>query len=95
MKRQLLVRPAAERELLRMGNPDASRIIHSLETLADGGRGDVRALKGAFKGQFRLRVGKWRVFFRFDAPDVLTVLGIDNRGEAHQAQGIQASWLTF
>lgn len=34
-------------------------------------------------GQLRLRVGKWRIFFRTETPDVIRVIGIDNRGEAY------------
>jgi hypothetical protein len=31
----------------------------------------------------RLRVGKWRIFFFLESPDIIEVLGIDNRGEAY------------
>jgi hypothetical protein len=54
-----------------------------LEALADSGRGDVKALRGALKGQYCLRVGKWRVFFRPDGPDGIIVIDIDNRGQAY------------
>jgi mRNA-degrading endonuclease RelE of RelBE toxin-antitoxin system len=42
----------------------------------------VKSLKDR-PGEFRLRVGKWRIFFFLDPPDVVRVIGIDNRGEAY------------
>ena len=50
---------------------------------AADGRGDVKALKGAMKGRYRLRVGKWRVFFSLAQPDHVVVIDIDNRGQAY------------
>ncbi len=47
MKRLLVYKPAAQRELGRMDRSDAERIVHGLEAFAATGRGDVRALKGA------------------------------------------------
>ena len=58
MKRLLVYRPAAQRELNRMDHSDAGRIISALERFAAAGLGDVKALKGALKGRYRLRVGK-------------------------------------
>jgi mRNA-degrading endonuclease RelE of RelBE toxin-antitoxin system len=68
VKRRLVYKPAAQRELSRVDRSDAERIIHSPEVLAAAGHGDVKALKDALKGRYRLRVGKWRVFFSFDQP---------------------------
>jgi hypothetical protein len=34
-------------------------------------------------GLFRLRIGKWRVFFDRDTPDTARIHGIDNRGQAY------------
>ena len=82
MKRGLVYRPAAQKALKRLDQLDAARVVQSLEHFALVGRGDVKALKGEFKGQYRLRVGKLRVFFRFEEPNVV-VLDIDNRGESY------------
>lgn len=59
MKRLLVYRPAAQRELAHMDRSDAMRIIQALEAFAADGRGDVKALKAALKGRYRLRTGKW------------------------------------
>ena len=88
MKRLLIYRPAARRELDRMDRGEASRIIRALELFAADGRGDVTALKGALKGRYRLRVGKWRAFFRIEQPDVnriesVVVEDVDNRGQTY------------
>jgi mRNA interferase RelE/StbE len=83
VKRLLVYKPVAQRELARMERSDARRIIAALEAFAATGRGDVKALKGALKGRYRLRIGKWRVFFSLDQPGSAVVTGVDNRGEAY------------
>jgi mRNA-degrading endonuclease RelE of RelBE toxin-antitoxin system len=62
---------------------DAERIIHALEAFAASGLGDIKALKGALKGRYRLRVGKWRIFFSLDQPGSVVVIDVDNRGQAY------------
>jgi mRNA-degrading endonuclease RelE of RelBE toxin-antitoxin system len=57
VKRLLVYKPAAQRELARMDRSEAIRIIHALEAFAADGRGDIKALKGPLKGRYRLRVG--------------------------------------
>ena len=83
MKRPLVYKPSAQRELDGMDRSDAERIIRALEAFAASSRGDVKALKGAMKGRYRLRVGKWRVFFSLDQADTIVVTGVDNRGQAY------------
>jgi hypothetical protein len=43
VKRLLVYKPGAQRELSRMDRSDAERIIHSLEVLAAASHGDVKA----------------------------------------------------
>ena len=83
MKRRLVYRPAAQRELHHMDRSDAQRITQALEGFAATGLGDVKALKGALKGRYRLRVGKWRIFFSLDQPGSIVVTDVDNRGQAY------------
>ena len=66
-----------------MDRADAKRIIHALEAFTVDGRGDVKALKGALKGRYRLRIGKWRAFFCLDQPGNVVVTDVDNRGQAY------------
>jgi mRNA interferase RelE/StbE len=83
VKRLLVYKPAAQRELSRMDRSDAERVVRALEGFAATGLGDVKALKGALKGRYRLRVGKWRVFFSLDQPGSIMVIDVDNRGQAY------------
>lgn len=83
MKRPLVYKPAAQRELAHMDRSDAQRIMQALEAFAATGRGDVKALKGALKGRYRLRIGKWRAFFSLDESGNVVVTDVDNRGQAY------------
>jgi mRNA interferase RelE/StbE len=83
VKRLLVYKPAAQRELAHMDRSDAKRIIHALEAFAADGHGDVKGLKGALKGRYRLRIGKWRVVFSLDQPGNVVVTDVDNRGQAY------------
>ena len=74
MKRLLVYRPAAQRTLARMDPTEAQRIIRALEVFITIGHGDIKALKGPLKGRYRLRVGKWRVFFVLELPDNVVVI---------------------
>lgn len=66
-----------------MDRSDAQRILRALDGFAATGLGDVKALKGALKGRYRLRVGKWRIFFSLDEPGTIMVTDVDNRGQAY------------
>lgn len=79
---RVVFRPSAVRDFSRLDRILQARIDAALTRYATTGHGDVKALQGRI-GEFRLRVGKWRVFFALGAPDVIQVLGIDNRGEAY------------
>ena len=83
MIRRVVFRPAAVRDFERLDRTVQIRIDAALTRYATTGHGDVKALKGR-QGEFRLRVGKWRVFFVLEAPDWVKILGIDNRGQAYQ-----------
>jgi mRNA-degrading endonuclease RelE of RelBE toxin-antitoxin system len=58
------------------------RILLALTRYGESGEGDVKRLTDR-QGLCRLRVGKWRVFIDFDAPDKARIHGIDNRGQAY------------
>ena len=82
MIRRVLFRPAAVRDLGHLDRGVQARIDAALVRYAMTGHGDVKSLKNR-PGELRLRVGQWRVFFSLEPPDVVRVLGIDNRGEAY------------
>ena len=58
------------------------RILTSLTRYGETGEGDAKMLIDRER-IYRLRVGKWRVFFDLDSPDVIRIHGIDNRGQAY------------
>lgn len=66
-----------------MDRSDAQRIIRAREGFAATGFGDVKSLKGALKGRYRLRVGKSRIFFSLDQPGSIVVTDVDNRGQVY------------
>ena len=67
-----------------LGCPVAVRIVEALERLATTGQGDVQRLRGT-TDEWRLRVGDWRVRFRYDtAADTIEVLHILPRGESYR-----------
>ena len=82
MKRALRYEGRIRKDLKRLDVQTQSRILSALERLAATGDGDVRPLRGEFAGSYRLRVGKWRVFFLLQGPDIVAY-HIDNRGEAY------------
>ena len=57
------------------------RILLALTRYGETGEGDVKMLTDR-AGLYRLRAGKWRVFFDVEA-DVIRIRGIDNRGQAY------------
>ena len=52
------------------------RILHALTRYGDTGEGDVKMLTDR-DGLYRLRVGKWRVFFDLDEPGAVRIHRID------------------
>ena len=81
MKR-FLWEPAARADLRRLDRENAMRILLALTRYGENGEGDVKRLTDR-EGLYRLRVGKWRVFFQPEPEDTIRVFGIDNRGQAY------------
>ena len=83
------VKPTAEKRLLKLDKSTRRRILQALRDLEAAEQPlrhpQVRALTGELRGDFRLRVGDWRVLL---APDVerkmLFVYAIVPRGEAYR-----------
>jgi mRNA interferase RelE/StbE len=74
-------KPAAH-DLKRLDPEQASRIRAAVARLAATGQGDVRRLQGRDR-EWRLRVGSWRVRFRYAAKTII-VLRVLPRGKAYQ-----------
>ncbi len=80
MPAAVALRPAAAKALRRLSRPDRERILAAIERLPAG---DVRSLTGR-PGQYRLRVGDWRVLFELVDRDMIAVYRIGARGSAYQ-----------
>jgi mRNA interferase RelE/StbE len=59
---ELLWNERALDDLARQPRPMVDRVVRAMERYVATGHGDVRLLQGA-GGEFRLRVGDWRVRF--------------------------------
>lgn len=76
---------AAIRDLKRLDRPVRERVVVALERLVAAHTvADIRALTGA-PGEFRLRVGDWRVRYELDTEhEQLLVLRVLPRGRAYR-----------
>ena len=74
----------ALKDLRRLDKPLTTRIVTSVNTFAEEGRGDVKKLMDA-GGEYRLRIGDWRIRFTIDdGVKVLSVIRVLPRGEAYK-----------
>jgi len=80
--KSFLWEPAARADLRKVERETAMRILLTLARFGNTGEGDVKPLTDR-DGLYRLRVGKWRIFFDLDLPDTVRIHGIDNRGQAY------------
>jgi mRNA interferase RelE/StbE len=75
-------RPRARKDFDGLDRSVKSRVRPAIERLAWGG-GDVRRLAGIDPPLFRLRVGDWRVLFRYEEA-MIVILRILPRDKAYQ-----------
>lgn len=76
------VRAAKQRD--RLGQALFRRVIVAIERFAETGQGDVRPLRG-HTGEYRLRIGDWRVTFAIDlARREMVILRILPRGDVYK-----------
>jgi mRNA-degrading endonuclease RelE of RelBE toxin-antitoxin system len=83
---KLAVRGAerAEKERDRLDPVARARVLAAIDRFCETGHGDVRRLIG-LAGEYRLRVGDWRVRFALDAArSELVVLHVLPRGRAYR-----------
>ena len=81
---RVVVDDRARKDLRRMDPPTRVRILSAIERLAQGAElaGDVKRLRGS--GDYRLRVGDWRVRFeRDDRQLTIVVVRVLPRGRAY------------
>ena len=88
MSWKIEVKPAAEKQYLKLDKKTRKRIKVALEELEEDGNPlfhkDVRPLTGQLKGDFRFRVGGWRVLFTPEkSKKIIYVYAILPRGDAY------------
>lgn len=70
----ILINPAAWAEIMDLPQRAQERIFNAIEALeADPRPGGIKALKGEWRGHYRLRVGDYRVVYTVE-DNVLRVL---------------------
>lgn len=76
-------RPAVK-DVENLDPPVAERVLKAADRFADTEHGDVKKLKGK-ENRYRLRVGDWRVIFRFlKDRNAIAVLRVRPRGSAYR-----------
>lgn len=81
---RVVVDDRARKDLRRIDRPTRERILSAITRLAEGAElvSDVRRLSGS--GEYRLRVGDWRVRFeRDDRQRMIIVVRVLPRGRAY------------
>ena len=82
MTRAIYWDPKGRKDLEALDGQVKRRIRSAIERLA-GDSGDVRQLTGIAPPLFRLRVGDWRVLFRFDQEKIV-ILRVLPRDKAYR-----------
>jgi len=70
----------AEKAISKLDASTAGRIFKAFVGLPS--KGDIKALDGKHKGQFRLRVGDWRIIYEIH-DETVSVAHILPRGDAY------------
>lgn len=83
------VKPSAEKRFHKLDKTTRRRILEALREIEEAEyplrHAQVRALTGELLGDYRLRVGDWRILFTPDtATKTLHVYAIVPRGEAYR-----------
>ena len=86
MKRRVVWELPAVEQLLVISRSDrglALRIVSAVRRYAGGDGGDIKKLQGR-AGEWRLRVGDWRVIFTTDqSQNAIAILAIVDRKDAY------------
>ena len=76
---KILFSKKAEKYLTSLVSRIAFNILHRIELIPEG---DIKPLVGR-KGEYRLRVGKYRIIF-FISNDTVYIVKIDTRGDVYK-----------
>ena len=76
--------PRAISEADRLQDRERRRIVGALERFAETRHGDVAKLRGIDPPEYRLRVGEYRVRFRYGAAGELELLRVGHRRDVYR-----------
>ena len=82
MPPEIEYKASVERDLRRIDRKQVNRILDKIEEVLAKDPGAGEALKGEYRGMFRLRVGDYRVIYVKTKKGVL-ILRISHRGDAY------------
>lgn len=72
----------------KLDNGSVTRIKKAISGLTSvPPKGDIKLMQGYTDGRLRLRVGDWRVLYRYDADgglEILFIIEIGNRGDIYK-----------
>jgi mRNA interferase RelE/StbE len=97
MRRRIVIHKSAVKYLEKMPADRKAQVFDALREIAamtdPSANANVRKLAGAWEGAWRLRIGSYRVIFKFNLPgskittpppDVLEVLQVGPRGDIYK-----------
>ncbi len=74
--------------LAKMDKPTVNRVREAIEGLTKSPAiGDIKVMQGYTDGRMRLRVGKYRVIYRYDKDgeiQILLIIDIGSRGDIYK-----------
>lgn len=72
------------RDLRKLDSRIRTHVVRGIERYAATGIGDVNRVKAQSRGQLRLRVGDWRVFFTKPDQGIIEINSILHRRNAYR-----------
>jgi len=81
---QIILSHNAEKALRKLDKKRRDNIIEAIQGIPQG---DIKPMEGKPEGRYRLRIGSYRVIFRYDKNGnmvIVVVLEISPRGDAYK-----------
>jgi mRNA interferase RelE/StbE len=72
------------REFIRRQAPEPRRALKRALRELERERGDIRAMEQALTGYYRLRIGKFRLIFRYSDPGTIEAIFVEERGIVYE-----------
>ena len=92
MARSIAWTRQARSDLRKLSRRDSDRVQRAVARLAVSGQGDIERLRGFASAQYRLRVGDWRVRYRYEEAGTqeegISVTRVLHRREAYRKSAL-------